>query len=165
MAGWLSNGMPLIEAHITNTTTNTPGNGLVTQASSSMLVPLDTGLASGAQNQTAAATAFQIAAVALSMIANTATSTVAAATLNTVAGTVTTEALTTAAGATYVFTLTNSLLSTSVAAPQVRAAFKSCTAGALEVTSVVNGSGNCVITLTNIGTAALNGTILIGFHI
>jgi len=112
-----------------------------------------------------AATPFQVACEALAFIQNTATSTVHAATLNTVAGLLYTEALTTAAGAAYTFTLTNSLLSTSVAAPQLQIHSGTNTAGDPEVTSVVNGSGNTVITITNRGTAAFNGTMIMGFHV
>lgn len=163
-SGWLTAGLPLVEASITNTTTNTPQNGLVTQVTSQMLLPVDTGLNSGAQAQSVAAHVFDIAAAYAAIGANTATSTAAAATLNTIAGLVTTESLSTAAGATYPFVLTNSLLSTSVSAPMVRFSFKSCTAGQPAITSVVNGSGNCTITVTNIGTAAFNGTCLLAFH-
>jgi hypothetical protein len=52
-----------------------------------------------------------------------------------------------------------------VCAPQVQVGFKSCTAGLPRVKSVVNASGSSTITITNDGTAAFNGTILMGFHV
>jgi hypothetical protein len=126
---------------------------------------MDVQTTAGQQPITVAVTAFQIAAAAAELIANTATSTVHAATLNTVAGLITTEALTTAAGATYTFTLTNSLLVAGAAAPEIVVKSGTNTAGIFQVTSITNATGSTVIVLTNIGTAAFNGTILIAFHV
>lgn len=165
MPGWVTNGMPVIEAPLLNTTTIDPAvGGIYTNIGSAALIPVDTGLASGQGPQSVAATAFQIAAIAGAFITNTATSTVAAATLNTTSGRIITEALTTAINADYTFTLTNSLLTTSTAAPQIVVKNGTNSAGAFKVKSVVNGSGTCVIVITNVGIAAFNGTINIMFH-
>lgn len=166
MPGNATNGLPTVSAPTLNGVAQTPPNGTYTQLSSTLaLVAVDTETAAGQSPQTVAASMFQVASALAGVLSNTATSTVAAATLNTTGGTITTEALTTAAGATYTFTLTNSLLTTSVAAPQVAIRSKSNTGGTMQVTSVTNGSGTCVIVFTNIGTSALNGTMIIVFHV
>lgn len=164
MAGELTNGLPLISAPLLNTVTQTVPNGLYSNLSAQALIPVDTQLASGAQPQTVAATAFQVAALAGALINNTVTSTAGAATKNTTTGLIYTEALTTASGADYVMTLTNSLLTTTTPAPQIGVRSGTNTAGAFAVKSVVNGSGSSVITITNVGTAAFNGTLNIMFH-
>lgn len=165
MPGWLTNDLGLVSAPTLNGVAQTAPNGTFSNVGPGVLFPGDTQLAGGSPPQSVAATAFQIAAQAMGLINNNATSTVHAATLNTVDGLITTEALTTAAGATYTFTLTNSLLTTSVPAPQVQMHSGTNTAGGIAVTSVTNGSGNCVIVFTNTGSAAWNGTMLIGFHV
>jgi len=177
MPGWLSNGLPPIGAPVQNGVTVTAnsiningtlsgGEGLsYSNLTASALIPVDTETASGQVPQSVAATTFQIAAIASEIVSNTATSTVHAATLNTVAGLITTEALTTAAGSTYTFTLTNSLLVAGAPAPQVQVHSGTNTGGGFAVTSVTNATGSTVIVLTNTGTTAWNGTILIAFHI
>lgn len=164
MAGWLTNNMGEVGPAIQNTETISPVVGY-SNLGAGDLVPVDTDLESGQSPQTVAATVFQLAAKAMGLIHNTGTSTAAAVTMNVTSGSILTEALTTAAGASYAFTLTNSLLTTATDAPQVQVGFKSCTAGIPRVASVVNGSGTSVITITNDGTAAFNGTILMGFHV
>lgn len=93
----------------------------------------------------------------------TASATGGAATLNKDAGVITSESLTTAAGASYTLTLTNS----SVAAgDQVFASvqYGSATAGTPCITRVTPGSGSVVIVVQNIhASAALDGTIKISF--
>lgn len=93
----------------------------------------------------------------------TATSTAAAATINHSGGTITTEALTTAAGATYTMTLTNSVIAAdSVVMASV--ALGTATTGVPVVTTVKPAAGSVVIILQNIhASAALNGTIKISF--
>lgn len=164
MAGWLTDGMQQVVPLTQNAVVNSPVPSY-TNLNAAGLIAVDTTLGSGQAPQTVAATSFQVACDAMSLIANQATSTVHAATLNTVAGFITTEALTTAPGATYTFTLTNSLLVAGAAAPQVQVRGVTNTAGSIQITSVVNATGSTVITLTNVGTAAFNGTIGIGFHI
>jgi hypothetical protein len=102
---------------------------------------------------------------ALDVTYGTATSTANAATINTQNGTITTEALTTAAGATYTMTLTNSKIkATSVV--QVTVGKGTCTAGQPTVCFVTPAAGSVVIILQNIHSAnALNGTITIGFTV
>lgn len=92
----------------------------------------------------------------------TATATAGAATLAKPAGVITSEALTTAADATYTLTLTNS---TIAAADQVFAsvALGTATTGMPVVTTVTPAANSVVIVVQNIGAAALNGTIKIAF--
>ena len=93
----------------------------------------------------------------------TATATAGAATLNKGAGVVTSEALTTAAGATYTLTITDSAIA---AADQVMAsvAYGTSTTGTPAITRVTPGAGSVVIIVQNIhASAALNGTIKVSF--
>jgi hypothetical protein len=93
----------------------------------------------------------------------TATSTAGAATVNHQAGVITTEALTTASGSTYSFTLTNSrILSTSVVLLQLMGGTN--TRIGLNF-SVVPSAGSAAISIKNndIAAAALNGTLIFGF--
>jgi hypothetical protein len=93
----------------------------------------------------------------------TATASSGAATLNQPSGIITTEALTTAAGATYTLVVTNS---TVAATDQVYAAvyYGSSTTGRPAITTVTPGSGTVTIIVQNIhASAALNGTLKINF--
>ncbi|MBX9593931.1 MAG: hypothetical protein K2X46_06185 [Roseomonas sp.] len=93
----------------------------------------------------------------------TAAATAGAATLDKLAGVITSEALTTAAGASYTLTLTNS---TIAAADQVFASvgYGTSTTGAPVVTRVTPAAGSVVVVVQNIhASAALNGTIRISF--
>lgn len=96
---------------------------------------------------------------------STATSTAAAATINEQSGMVTTEALTTAAGSTYTFTLTNSLIAaTSLVFATVGKG--TATAGEPVVQFVTPAAGSAVILVRNVSAAtAVNGTITIGFFV
>ena len=95
----------------------------------------------------------------------TATASAGAATLSKTAGVVTSEAITTAAGATYTLTLTN----TKVAATsQVFASVNlgAGTGGTPVITSVTPGSGSVVIVVQNIhASAAFNAAIKIAFMV
>lgn len=94
-----------------------------------------------------------------------ATATSGAATLNQGTGRVTSESLTTAAGATYTLTLTNSVIDASGAA-MVFAKVKlgTATTGVPAITTVTEGNGQVVIIVQNIhASAALNGTIIIDY--
>lgn len=88
-----------------------------------------------------------------------------AVTINTPVGKITTESLSTAAGAVQAITLTNS----SVAAADVVIATViggSSSTGIAGISKSVAGSGSCVITLTNTAlVAALNGTVIIGYEV
>lgn len=178
MPGWLAAGLPTVGPIYVNgvaqTVTPMNFNGstvsggpapVYTMLSASALVPVDTEQGGGVQPQTVAATAFQIAAHAASLAVNTGTSTAGAATLNTKSGRVTTEALTTAPGATYSFALTNSLFTVNSPAPQVHVTDGTNTGGALQLTSITLGAGTATIVLTNAGTSALNGTLVLAFHV
>lgn len=95
----------------------------------------------------------------------TAAATAGAATLNKDAGVITTEALTTAAGASYTLTLTDSSIA---AADQVFASvsYGSATAGQPVVTRIKPASGSVVIVIQNIhASAALDGTLKIAFFV
>lgn len=95
----------------------------------------------------------------------TATAVAGAATLNKVTGKITSEALTTAAGATYVLTVTNSEVE---AADLVFASadYGTSTAGTLAVADVRPDNGEIVIVVQNIHAAnAVNGTIVISFFV
>lgn len=161
--GWLTNGLQQVQAPVQNTTTLSPVP--LTLMTSGVLFAGDTEVAAGAQPQTVAASAFDIAAIAAGMINNTATSTVHTATLNTTSGMMVTEALTTAAGADYTFQLVNSLIvSSATAIPRLQARNGTNTAGVMRLKSIVNAAGTSTVVITNVGTAALNGTILLAFH-
>lgn len=88
-----------------------------------------------------------------------ATSTAGAATVNLPLSSVTTESLTTAAAATYSFTLTNSLITaTSVVTASVGNGTNS--AGSPCITTITPAAGSAVIVIQNIhASAALNGTL------
>ena len=95
----------------------------------------------------------------------TATASSGAATLNKSAGVVTSEALTTAAGATYTRTLTNSVVA---AADQVFASVNlgAGTGGTPTIASVTPAAGSVVIVVQNIhASAAFNAAIKILFHV
>jgi hypothetical protein len=160
MAGWLTNGMQPVAAIVQN------GSTLQAAYVNFNLTTIDVPTSGGTQPVTAAATAFQIATHVAGLVANQATSTAGAATLNTMSGLITTEALTTAPGATYTFTLTNSLItSTTSPAPQVQMLDKTNTGGATQINSITNAAGSSVFVFQNTGTSAWNGTRLIAFHI
>lgn len=181
MAGWLTDNMPPITGLVTNGTTavvggvvnngTTSGGGPITYTllASSALVPVDLPTAAGAPPQTVAASVFQIGAHAVNFIVNTGSSTAGAGTLNTVGGAITTESLSTAAGSTYTFTLTNSLISTANTppspVPQIALYDNTNTAGATQINSITNGAGSTVVVFQNTGTAAWNGKKVFCFHI
>jgi hypothetical protein len=148
MPGLLTNGLPTVS----------PG-AVYSQLLGYEKVPFDTELASGANPQTVAPTAFQVAALyaAIAATVNAVTASSGAATLNKAICNVTSETLTTAAGGTYTLTLTNSLV-TAASNVQVAAYLKTGTGGPMQVTSVTPGAGSVVIVLTNTGAAALAGT-------
>lgn len=105
-----------------------------------------------------------LASVKVDTGTKTAAATAGAATLNKNAGVITSEALTTAAGATYVLDITNS---TAAVADQVMASvqFGTSTTGTPTVTTVSTATaGHIIVTVQNIhATAALNGTIKVSF--
>lgn len=93
----------------------------------------------------------------------TATATAGAATLNKMAGVVTSEALTTAAGAAYTLTLTDSAIAAADIVLSSVADGTNTTAG-LQVGEIKPAAGSCTIEVWNRhATVALNGTIKISF--
>ena len=164
-AGWLNNGVVRVQPRIQNGTTVFPVPTTNVPARSSAL-SLDINNAAGQQPETAAASPFQIAAAISAMIENNVTRTVHTGTLNTTLGRMLTEALTTAAGATYTFQIVNSLFTTTGPLPEVQIHDGTNTAGSSEVTSVaILTTGTATAVFTNIGTAAWNGTKVITFHV
>lgn len=93
----------------------------------------------------------------------TVSATAGAATLNKQSGTITSEALTTAAGSDYVLTLTNSLITTT-SKVFVTVDNGTNTTEGISVQRVTPGPGSAVIRVRNVHAAsALNGTIKISF--
>ena len=157
MAGLSTNGLPPV-AYNVNPSLSYP------QLSGRALVAADTQSSQGAGPQSVAATAFQIAARAAVMSINTATSTTGATTQNTLLGRCVTEALTTAVGATYTYTLTNSVVAaTSTVQAQIFSLTN--TVPGMQMTSVTPAAGSVVFVFTNNGAAALNGTMCIVFDV
>lgn len=108
---------------------------------------------------------FRPFALAIDSGTKTATATAGAATLSKNSGVITSEALTTAAGATYTLTITD----TAIAATDIPFAsvwLGTATTGTPDVTSVTAGAGSLIIVVQNINaSAALNGTINVGFFV
>jgi hypothetical protein len=95
----------------------------------------------------------------------TASATAGAATLHQLSGSVTSEALSTAAGANYVLTITDNKVA---AVDQVFAVISGGTnsAGTPVLMRVVPGNGSIVVTVTNIhATLALSGTLRVTFAV
>jgi hypothetical protein len=104
-------------------------------------------------------------ALALDSGTKTASATAGAATLSKAAGVITTEALSTAAAASYTLTLTNTAVAVG---DQVLAsvALGTATTGTPVITSVKEGAGSVVIIVKNIdASAAFNGTLRIKFAV
>jgi hypothetical protein len=95
--------------------------------------------------------------------AKTATATAGAATLNKGSGVITSEALTTAAGATYTLTITNSTIAaTDLMFPSIQ--LGTATTGTPVITTTTVTASTIVIVVQNIhASAALNGTVKISF--
>lgn len=95
----------------------------------------------------------------------TATATAGAATLNKVAGVITSESLTTAAGADYTLTITNSsVAATSIVMASV--ANGTNTTDGPCIKTVAPGAGSLVIKVTNShASSALNGTVKVAFAV
>jgi hypothetical protein len=95
----------------------------------------------------------------------TVTAVAGAATLNTLSGKVTSEALTTAAAADYVLTVTNSKV-TAASLVVASADNGTNTTEGLAINRVTPGAGSLVIRVRNThATVALNGTIKISFAV
>lgn len=96
----------------------------------------------------------------------TAGATAGAATLSKQSGTVTTESLSTAAGAIYTLTLTNSLVTSTSHIPTPSVCNGTNSQGQPTVLTVTPGSGQLVIVIKNVdAAAAFNGTLKISFVI
>jgi hypothetical protein len=132
---------------------------------STFQVPVDTEYSGGATPQSAYVTTGALKTYAQGGAIVTATGTSNASTANGERVIITTEALTTAAGATFTETITDS----SVAAASLATcsvALGSATTGMPVVTTTTPGAGSLVVIIQNIhASAALNGTIKIGCRI
>ena len=211
-AGLYGNGLPFIGPGTYNSVAAVAPQGVYTQlapgqvitSTPTLQVPsnccgpvvgVDTNLAGGAAPQTVGATPFQIAGTLLEGLNNTQTSTVHAATSNTLGGVVITESLSTAAGANYTFTLTNSLINAAYIAagyvPQAALYSSTNTGGrcnntgaqtnastgaqstfsalgttaCLQLVSATPAVGSVVLVFANNGTTALNGTMYMAWHL
>lgn len=171
MAGWLSEGMVVVGPATVNGVAQVAPNGTIPQAASTAKMPADAAGTNGLQPVTYAVPLSMIASIACAMVQNKQTSTVHAATSDTFSGYVVTEALTTAVNAVYTFTLTNSNIAAVAVANSkyaniyVDARSGTNTVGGLTLTSVTAGSGTSVWTFTNLGAAALNGTMVLAWHL
>lgn len=127
--------------------------------------PLDTNYAGGASPQTAAITATELRIWMNGGPTVLGTAVSNAVTAQGVRLNITTEALTTAAGATYTLTITDASISaTSIVF--VTVGLGSSTTGTPALTTVTPGAGSVVIIVQNIhATAALNGTLKIGVRV
>ena len=167
-AGFYTNGVPVPSTgyNATNGSSANGGTGFTYsgELGGYELVPLDTNLAQGQAPQTIAATTFQIAAIGAAIAGNTATATSGAATLSTTYGLITSEAITTAAGASYTLTLTNTTVALT-SKIQAVAYLGAGTAGALQIVSITPAAGSVVIVVKNVGTAALTAAIKIAFQV
>lgn len=153
MPGVYTNGMQGLSVGV-------PVAGSYNAISGYETLPVDTGRPTGANPSSVAASAFQLAALSAAINVNTQTSTANAATSSTFMGRIVTEAVTTAAGANYTMTLTNTICT---ATSNVQAAVYSGTntvPGPI-IFSITPAAGSCVILVRNNGTAALNGTLVI----
>jgi hypothetical protein len=123
-------------------------------------IPADTSFNEPA---TVSLTPFQLAVFAASLIENIATASAGAATLNTEAGIINTGAETTAAGGTFQVVITNNTVTAnSNVFAQVYPG--TATAGQAEIKSVTTSANTITVVVANVGSAAFNGTFLIGFH-
>jgi hypothetical protein len=174
-AGILTNGVPQIvpggtyyasNGVITPVTNASPSTGFSysNEIGGYELAPVDTQIGGGSSPQSLAPSAFQIAAIALGVASNTGTTSSGAVTLSHTLGTLTSEALTTAAGASYTITLTNTTVALT-SHVQVAAYLGTSTQGALQIVSVTPAAGSVVIVVKNIGSLALNGTIIVPFQV
>lgn len=102
---------------------------------------------------------------ALDVVSGTATSTAGAATINAQTGLITTEALSTAAGANYTMTLTNSLIKAG-SIVHVTVGKGTSTNGIMTLATVTVSATSAVMVFQNIhASAAVNGTFTIGFTV
>lgn len=109
-----------------------------------------------------ATTALSVAGTA-ALESGAATATAGAATLATQTGAITSEAITTAAGANYTLTLTNSKI-TALSTVVASVAFGTSTTGDPGILRVTPAAGSVVIIVRNhASAAALNGTIVVSF--
>ncbi len=126
--------------------------GAVTPAAGTFTTATTTGLATAASIKVDTGT-------------KTASATAGAATLNKNSGVITSESLTTAAGATYTLTITDSAVA---AADQVYASVQNGTnsAGLPAVTTITPASGSLVVVVRNAhATDAFNGTIKVAYTV
>ena len=157
MAGNNTQGLPAVAPSSTGGITAIPsGTGKVS---------LDTYSTAGAAPQTVGPTAFQLASCALTGIYNSGTLSSNTATLNTRSGVILTGSISTAVGSTYAFAIVNSLATTGTPFQLNLMAISDTTPGAFLNSATIATSGTISATIGNAGTAALNGTFLVPFHV
>lgn len=127
--------------------------------------PVEAGASTTAETAAVSNTSPTHAALTMDSGTKTATASAGAATLNKSSGVITSEAITTAAGAVYTLTLTNSKVSaTSNVFANVN--LGAGTGGTPAIASITPASGSVVIKVQNIhASAAFNAAIKIGFMV
>lgn len=100
----------------------------------------------------------------LDVVIGTATSTAAAATVGAQSGLITTEALSTAAAASYTFTLTNPYINVN-SMIFATVGKGTSTTGGLTLSFATAAAGSAVLIFTNPTATPLNGTVKIGFRV
>lgn len=134
----------------------------------SELIPADTQIANGVNPQTETITAAQLKGYVLGNVGSaivTATATAGAATANGGWGVITSESITTAAGADYVLTLTNSAVTANSVVLATAANGTNTTEG-LAINRVQPSAGSVIIRVRNThASSALNGTIKVAFAV
>ena len=157
-AGVLTNGLPTIP--YSNSLGGYP------QLGDGALIPADTNLPNGQFPQSVAASPAQVAMMAVCMNATTGTTSSKAVTTNSKCAAETTESLSTAAGATDIITVTDSYATATSVIDAAIFQKGSVVAGAdPRVVSVVPSAGSFVVTFKNYGSAAVNGTLIMGFFV
>lgn len=123
-------------------------------------------VSAGSLGVTGASALAAVSATSLALTAGTATATAGAATLNDPSGIITTENLTTAAGATYTLTLTNSAIDAN-SLVMVNVSNGTNTTGVPVVSTVTATLHQVVIVILNAATitAFSGGTLKIGFTV
>lgn len=165
MAGWTTDGMGTVGPITVNGVVQTGnGGGLMPEIVSKALASMDTQSPGGAQPQTVAVQAAQIAMIACAMLQTIGTSTAHAVTMNRISGACITEVLTVAVGGFYTFTLTNSLITANTNLTFDLRSVTNTVPGLVPFSSVCS-AGSAVLVFQNQGAAALNGTMMLSFHI
>lgn len=171
MAGWNTNGVPTVGPALVNGVASPASAGpILPEVVSHGLLSMDTQVGGGAQPQTVAAAAAQIAMIAMAMQANSATMTGSGAAFavpgaSLLSGhSVTNVALAVAVGANVVITFSNTLLTANSNLLFDLRSVTNAVPGLVPV-SIVYSAGSAVITFQNQGAAAIAGTMMFSWHL